>query len=563
VNESLWMRRLEREKARNAVLERLIEDKTRELFCANEELRKQNETLELRVAARTVSLREALAAAEAANRAKSEFLAQMSHELRTPLHGLNGTIEILGRSSLDASQRRWIDLCRQSSQRLLSVIGDVLDFSRIESGKIELDSSPFCLQELVSSVSNSFAVAAQQKGLKLQVELPTGARTFLLGDALRLGQVLGNLLGNSVKFTAKGEIRVRVEVAPTAAGRAEVRWQVADTGCGIPADALPRVFDAFVQAEPAVTRRFGGTGLGLSIVKGLLGAMGGTIQVQSKVGTGTTFTVVTTHEIGAAPAAATHPDGIQNALRGVRVLVVDDQPVNRAIAEAMLVECGCAVELAPSGEDALDIAACAEFDVVLMDCHMPGMSGLEAARRLRQVGFRKPVLAVTADISPDNLAAITTHGMQGTLGKPFQQQELVRTIADVVGRSSSPAPARAKVEERVRAALAFDLDEAMKNANGSRVMLAQLAKLFLQHLPESIQSLRLALLRGDAAAQQKAAHALKGSSAIVGASELRDLTKRLEANGKAGIPEPQALTELLAAASACTAALQAFLGSSG
>jgi signal transduction histidine kinase/CheY-like chemotaxis protein len=561
VNEALWTRRLEREKARNAVLERLIEDKTRELFCANDELRKQNETLELRVAERTASLREALAAAEAASRAKSEFLAQMSHELRTPLHGLNGTIEILGRSSLDASQRRWIDLCRESSQRLLSVIGDVLDFSRIESGKIELDSAAFCLQELVTAVSNSFAVAAQQKGLKLQVELPTGARTFLLGDALRLGQVLGNLVGNSVKFTAKGEIRVRVDIAPATAGRAEVRWQVTDTGCGIPADALPRVFDAFVQAEPAVTRRFGGTGLGLSIVKGLLGAMGGTIQVQSKVGTGTTFTVVTTHDVVAAPVAAAQPAAIRNALQGVRVLVVDDQPVNRAIAEAMLVECGCAVELAPSGEDALDIAACAQFDVVLMDCHMPGMSGLEAARRLRQSGFRQPVLAVTADISPDNLAAIATHGMQGTLGKPFQQQELVRTIADVVGRSSAPTPAKAAAP--VRAALVFDLDEAMKNANGSRAMLTQLVKLFLQHLPESIQSLRMALLRGDAAAQQKAAHALKGSSAIVGANELRALTKRLEGNGKAGIAEPQALAELLATATACTAALQAFLDSSG
>ena len=196
-----------------------------------------------------------------------------------------------------------------------------------------------------------------------------------------------------------------------------------------------------------------------------------------------------------------------------------------------------------------------------MACHMPGMSGLEAARRLRQSGFRKPVLAVTADISPDNLAAIATHGMQGTHGKPFQQHELVRTIADVVGRSSAPNPAKAG--EPVRAALAFDLDEAMQNAIGSRALLTQLVKLFLQHLPESIRSLRMALLRGDAAAQQKAAHALKGSSAIVGASELRALTKRLEANGKAGIAEPQALAELLATATACTAALQAFLDSSG
>ena len=426
-----WEQRLEREKARNLELERIIEDKTRELYLANERLRRQNEGLEAEIEARTVDLRAAFQAAEAANRAKTEFLAQMSHELRTPLHGLAGTIDALSRTELDEDQRHYMDLCQSSSDRLLRVIGEVLDFARLEAGKLEFELRPTRVKDVVEAAASSFAAAATQKGLSLLPEVRGDVDAWVMVDSHRVGQILANLLSNSVKFTDHGAITVSAEIARVG-GEVQVTWSVTDTGCGMSREATDRIFDAFRQAEAATTRRFGGTGLGLSIVKGIVEAMRGEIAVESAVGEGTTFTIVTRHERceGGSPAEQAAPAAMD--LTGLQVLVVDDHPINRTLCRAMMKCCNCEMVFAKTGQEAINKVAERAPDLILMDCHMPGMSGIEATRLIRAQGFKHPILAVSADVTTDNATAVVAAGMQGILGKPFRQADLLRAVAGVL-----------------------------------------------------------------------------------------------------------------------------------
>lgn len=430
-----WERRLERERAKTLELERIIEDKTRELYLANEKLREQNEGLEAEIEARTVDLRAAFQAAEAANRAKTEFLAQMSHELRTPLHGLTGTIDALSRTPLSEEQRHYLDLCQSSAERLLRVIGEVLDFARVEAGKLEFELRPTRIQDVVEAAASSFAAAAEQKGITLVPELRGDAGAWVQADSHRLGQVLANLLSNSVKFTTRGSIEVGAAVAIDG-GEASVTWTVVDTGCGMSPEAAERVFDAFRQAEAATTRRYGGTGLGLSIVKGIVEAMDGEISVESEVAKGTTFTVVTRHQLCEGRASTSQASLAELDLSGMQVLIVDDHPINRTLCHAMMKACKCELVFANTGQEAIDRVAEHEPDLILMDCHMPGMSGIEATRAIRAKGFKNPILAVSADVTTDNATAVVAAGMQGILGKPFRQADLLRAVADVLAPSA-------------------------------------------------------------------------------------------------------------------------------
>ncbi|MFN3243798.1 MAG: ATP-binding protein [Planctomycetota bacterium] len=555
MDDARWERRLERERARNAALEKVVEDKTRELYLANERLRQHNEGLEVMVEERTADLRAALEAAEAAGRAKTEFLAQMSHELRTPLHGLNGTIDALTRTELGAEQRRLLDLCQASGARLLRVIGDVLDFSRIESGKLEFEMRPANVGEIVLAAASSFAAAAEQKGLRL-THACVGDDVWMRADSHRLGQVLAKLLSNAVKFTEHGEIALRAEVRRDD-GHLTVSWQVRDSGCGMTPEAAERIFDAFRQAEAATTRRFGGTGLGLSIVRGIVEAMGGTIRVETQVGVGTTFTFETRHEACASEAnvAQLAPSALD--LGGKKVLVVDDHPINRTLCETMLAGCNCELLFAASGAEAILQVARSAPDLVLMDCHMPGMSGLEATRAIRSTGYQNPILAVSADVTTDNATAVVAAGMQGILGKPFRQSDLFESITELLDGSGRFAAA---VPEDLDDALPlFAPDSALELLGGHRDMVARLCEVFLEELPGNLDNLRAGVADADAAAQAQFAHSLKGASGVVCAVRLRDLCADLEAKGREGQCQPDRLDRLEAVARETEAALRAWL----
>jgi signal transduction histidine kinase/DNA-binding response OmpR family regulator len=509
------------------------------------------------------ALQAELAAAKAANQAKSMFLAHMSHELRIPLNGLVGAVDVLSRTRLDDKQQQLVTLCQQSNARVLRLIGDVLDFSRIEQGRLELLSQPFCVQEVATELAELFANEVRTRGLKFQLAVPAEPLLILRGDPNRVGQIVSNLLHNACKFTPSGTIGLRVDFSRDGDGRHTVRWAVSDSGVGIPAEEQGKLFDVFAQASNA-QRKQSGAGLGLSIVKSLAMAMGGGVQVQSTPGKGSTFTVTTVHELaelGAAVAPAATPAPPPNiaptALHGLRVMVVDDHPVNRTLTEAMLRDLGSEVVTAATGEEAVAKVPAITPDLVLMDCHMPGMSGVDAARTIRKAGYHQPIVAVSADVSAENRAQVQACGMQGVLGKPFRARDLLQSIVAALGRAAPAAgvaatpkpplppsmptaaggasgPAEAPNAATGDGLPVFDTAAALHLVGGKRELVVRLVNLFLEQLDSSVGSIAAAMQAGDASAQQKTAHALKGSAAVIGAKRLRELATRFEQEGRQG-----------------------------
>src|SRR5215212_4119372 len=330
--------------------------------------------------------------AEASAAAKSKFLAHMSHELRTPVHGVMGMLELVGRTEPGPQQQRYIDTARRSAEALLGIINGILEISKIEAGKVELEQNPFDLHEVVRDVTDTFAEIGQGKELRLTCTLAPNLPKRLVGDAGRLRQILTNLIGNAVKFTEGGEVEVLAQPIELDGGSAFIGFEVSDTGIGIPLDKQHHIFDAFAQADGSTTRRYGGTGLGLSIAKQLCEMMGGSIELDSEPGRGSIFRF-TARFACAEPETKAEPDGTPQALAteapqdevaGTRVLLVEDNPVNLEVALALLENSGCEVDTASNGIEALENYEAGEYGVIFMDCQMPEMDGFEAAAEIRR-----------------------------------------------------------------------------------------------------------------------------------------------------------------------------------
>ncbi|MFN8103293.1 MAG: ATP-binding protein [Acidimicrobiia bacterium] len=398
------------------------------------------------IGARTLSdrqiaqLREREAAVEEASRLKSEFLANMSHEIRTPMNGVLGMIEILSETALDPDQRELAQTASASARMLLRILDDVLDFSKIEAGRLATEAVPFDVRHLVDDVTAMFGPAAEAKGLRLASCVDTSVAEIVVGDPTRIRQVLCNLVANSLKFTESGEVSVVVE----AVGGSDLALTVVDTGVGIPAESQGILFDAFRQADGSTTRRYGGTGLGLTISRQLVRLMGGDLAFVSEEGAGSVFTVTlplpTAEDHDAGPATARHPgadpqraavDTVAPLADGLRVLVVEDNVVNRRITVSQLEALGCAVHTACDGGEALDALAEGTFDIVLMDCHMPRVDGFAATRELRRRPGSAvlPVVAVTASVLPDDIVRCRAAGMDDVLAKPFTRAQLHAVMA--------------------------------------------------------------------------------------------------------------------------------------
>ncbi len=533
--EDVLRRRLERQKHKVAVLEQIIEDKTRELFRSNENLREANEQLEERVAARTAQLGEALIRAEAASKAKSTFLAQMSHELRTPLHGLIGTIDTLVDTDASPRQRRLIEIAQRSGDHLLTVIGDILDFTRIESGTLTLEELPTDVVMLVEQIVEQHAGRVAGQGLRLWTTLPANV-PLIVADPTRLRQVLDNLISNALKFTTEGGVTVDL-AAESGGGSVRLDWSVSDTGIGIPAEKLATIFDPFIQAGAAITRRFGGTGLGLPICRRLVNAMGGDIQAESTDGEGSVFRFTTCHAVAAARALEVEAETV-TLPEGLRVLLVDDQPINRLLGREMLVGLGCAVFLAENGHEALEVVDAQDPGLILMDCHMPVLSGAATATLLRRRGFTMPIIALSADVSPENRAEVIAAGMQGLLGKPYRRRQLAAVISETLDHPIDAGPVKIE-QERVL----FSEADALQITSGSRELLGQLVSLFLAQLDIYDAQLRRAETPDGL---RQSAHALWGASAHVGAHALCSVSRTVETAAAGGRLDHQGRRELIA-----------------
>jgi CheY-like chemotaxis protein len=389
------------------------------------------------------ALEKAEADAQEASRAKSAFLAMMSHELRTPMNGVLGLAHALRGTSLDKRQAEYLEMIEQSGHGLMTILNDILDLSKIEAGKLELEVAPFDIRKLAAQIRLVWSETARLKGLDLTLDIDPATPAWLSGDAARVRQILLNLVSNALKFTDAGEVMVRI--APARDGRGGLVLAVADTGSGMTDEQRVRLFTPFAQGDRSTARRFGGTGLGLAICRQLAEMMDGEVTVESALGAGSTFTVRL-----AVPAAIAANDETDDApsldLVGARVLVVDDNLINQTVARAILEAAGAAVATVGDGYEALARLRVEDFDVVLMDVHMPVMDGVEAVRRIRAgEGGRVdlPVVALTADAMVGDAERLLAQGFDDAHPKPIQPAGLLAAVANL--RRASPMLGRGDV----------------------------------------------------------------------------------------------------------------------
>ncbi len=383
--------------------------------------------------------------AETANRAKSEFLATISHEIRTPLNGVLGMAQAMEADELSPRQLERLNVLRRSGEILLTLLNDVLDLAKIEAGKVELEEEPFDLEQVCSGAASGHTMLANRKGVSFSFQITEDARGFFRGDVTRIRQILQNLLSNAVKFTESGVVALAVS-----AEDGVVRLRVTDTGIGIPSDKIDHLFDKFVQADTSTTRRFGGSGLGLAITRDLVRLMGGDLRVESRAGEGSTFEVRLPLERVDAPASdAPAPSAGSSvpaaAPASLRILAADDNEVNQLVLRTVLNQVGIEPTLVASGSDAVEAWAAADWDLILMDIHMPDMDGLTATGLIRggetRTGrARTPIVALTANALKHQTAEYLAAGMDDVIAKPIQ----VSRLYEVIERMLSDDPERAQ-----------------------------------------------------------------------------------------------------------------------
>ena len=519
------------------VLEEAFNKMVLKFQAARSSVQELNKQLELKVETRTHELSIAKEHSEQANRAKSEFLANMSHEIRTPLNPIIGLTHLALQAGPSPQIREYLSKIHNASKSLLLIINDILDFSKVEAGKLSLEQAPFSLEKVLDTLSSLYSVKVEEKHLHFAIKIPPEVPCNLIGDALRLEQVLGNLLSNAIKFTKRGEVVLSVESIDTTDDNTLLRFAVRDSGIGVRAQDLEKLFETFAQADGSTTRLYGGTGLGLAICQRLVNLMGGEITVESKSGQGSLFVFDLEFKLAdpeAVKAATQTPDAIPaNLSFQGRVLLAEDNRINQQVAGELLQAVGLDVHIAETGLQAVEALRSESFDLILMDLQMPEMDGYQATEAIRKdPAYRDlPIIAMTAHAMSGDRERCLNRGMNDHVAKPVEPATLYTTLSRWLKPSPStkPLPQGEGTKDDLPTNLpGIAIDKALQRVGGNRRLLHKLWREFHADHHACADDIKQALMHENRTQAERLAHSIKSAAGNLGAEDLFKTAQILE-----------------------------------